>query len=536
MAGRTRRSIVVAVGIVLGSAAAAAAQKRPVVLLHGLASNASTWDATAQRLVADFAVDVYRRDTNWQDSFENQAGEMNASFGGLPASTIAVGHSNGGMVARVWNGSRPFGGLITIATPNQGAPLLANAYFAGRDAVELVDSVSEVFGAANQCPGNCDWLSIWASLADSSAVAASLADYAMAAVLTRVLPIAGPVGGEMLPGSAFLENVNSGAHLGAEQTTPTRVGIVSTAHNWYYGGWMRAVFGEDADWVVATRDAVAIGMDGLGWSILATAPPGDTYSQDLAYSLMDAAWNLNIMDYRWCRNVSQAWYSGWYGLCETSDSIVPTWSQYLPGGIPLEVADGPVHVEETASWNRYGARVYDEIYEVVQQFLNVPPAGTVAPGGGGSGGGPASDGGAGSGGGSGDPGVGDGNSGSGGDGGGDGSGDGGGTGGHGAGAAGPSAMTGEAAIRGCTNYVERSPVFQPDAAHCLEYCRGNGADACEWSESGSCYVEFGEGCYVQGGFSGWYAAVLSHTGNPEVEASALEAEEPVQESRPVGAL
>ena len=506
MARRTALCASLVVSVLLAGEKEAAAQKTPTVLLHGLASNASTWDATAARLTADFAVDVYRRDTNWRASFEDQAGDVNSSFGGLPPSTIAIGHSNGGMVARVWNGSRPLGGVITIGAPNQGAPLLANAYLAGRDAAELVESVADVFNGASRCPGGCDWLSIWAALTDSAALTASLADYAMSAMLMGIMPIVGGVGVEMLPGSSFLENVNSGAHLAAEQTTPTRVGLVSTAHNWYFGGWMRAVFGQDADWIVTMRDAVAIGLDGLGWSILATAAPGDTDSQDLAWSMMDAAWNLNIMDYRWCRNVSQAWYSGWYGLCEPSDSIVPTWSQYLPGGTAIEIENGPVHIEETSSWSRFGSAVYDGIHEVMESLMNLPPAGTVADESG-SGGSGASGGG--------DAGSGD-------------------AGGSNGGGDSLGTMTPDAAIRGCTNYVEWSPVFQPDASHCLEYCLGNGADACEWNESGSCYVEFGSGCYVQSGFSAWYAAVLSHSVSPQADA-AIRPETSEDDSQPVEA-
>ncbi len=480
---------------VLVAVVTAEAQNTPTVLIHGIASNASTWNATAQRLSSDFAVDVFRRDTDSFDSFEAQSSQVAASFGNLPGSTIAIGHSNGGMVARVWGGSRPFGGVLTVGTPNRGAPLVANAYFAAQDGAELVESIYRVFGAVSACPGGCNWLGIWAGLVDNATVTATLADYAMATLLTRVIPVAGAVGGEMLPGSAFLQNVNSTTHLLQEQATATRIGIVSEAHNWPSGGWLRAAFGEDADWIVPLRDAVAIGMDGLAWTILLTADPGDSDSQDLGYTLLDASWNLSAMDYEWCRNVSEPWYSALYGLCEPNDTIVPTWSQDLPWGIKLDVNDGPVHLEETDSWNLYGSRLYDRIHQAMEEFLRVPPAGTTGGSGEGTTGG---DDGSGSG------------AGSGGD---DDGGETGGTGGHTSTSF--AAMTGDAAVRGCTNYVEWPPVFQATASDCVHYCASAGADACEWNEAGSCYVEFGAGCYVQGGFSGWYAAVAEHTGSPD---------------------
>lgn len=73
-------------------------------------------------------------------------------------------------------------------------------------------------------------------------------------------------------------------------------------------------------------------------------------------------------------------------------------------------------------------------------------------------------------------------------------------------------LTGEmqpnSAVRGCSNWSWWSPVFQPSASSCGTYCAQNNADACEWHVSGDCYVEFGQGCFVQGGFTGWHALVL----------------------------
>ena len=63
------------------------------------------------------------REVSWWTSLESQASEMQASFGGLPNSTIAVGHSLGGLVARQWSRSHELDGLITLGAPNRGAPI-----------------------------------------------------------------------------------------------------------------------------------------------------------------------------------------------------------------------------------------------------------------------------------------------------------------------------------------------------------------------------------------------------------------------------
>lgn len=69
-------------------------------------------------------------------------------------------------------------------------------------------------------------------------------------------------------------------------------------------------------------------------------------------------------------------------------------------------------------------------------------------------------------------------------------------------------MQADSAVRGCSNWYWWSPVFQPDPDSCHAFCAQNGANACEWYANGDCYVEFGSGCYVQGGFPGWWASVF----------------------------
>jgi hypothetical protein len=69
-------------------------------------------------------------------------------------------------------------------------------------------------------------------------------------------------------------------------------------------------------------------------------------------------------------------------------------------------------------------------------------------------------------------------------------------------------MQADSAVRGCSNWSWWSPVYQPDPGSCHSYCAQNGANVCEWYGNGDCYVEFGSGCSVQGGFPGWWAAVF----------------------------
>ena len=57
------------------------------------------------------------------------------------------------------------------------------------------------------------------------------------------LTAAQPVLPEMVPGSTYLSGLNSAPNLLREAIViPTRVGIASTAHNFYWGGALRAAF------------------------------------------------------------------------------------------------------------------------------------------------------------------------------------------------------------------------------------------------------------------------------------------------------
>ena len=102
---------------------ASARAQQPVVFIHGVASGPDTWQETADRLQNRLQITAQRAEVSWWNSLEHQSGEMQNRFGGLPNSTIAVGHSLGGLVAREWSRAHELDGIITIGAPNRGAPI-----------------------------------------------------------------------------------------------------------------------------------------------------------------------------------------------------------------------------------------------------------------------------------------------------------------------------------------------------------------------------------------------------------------------------
>ena len=104
------------------------AQRQPLVMAHGIRSDASTWDTDAPLLQQAFPVTVSRATTPWTVSQLSQAAVLRENLlNSLPGSPIAVGHSNGGIVLRqaALLGTS-FSSLLTIGSLNLGAPAAQN--------------------------------------------------------------------------------------------------------------------------------------------------------------------------------------------------------------------------------------------------------------------------------------------------------------------------------------------------------------------------------------------------------------------------
>lgn len=83
-------------------------------------------------------------------------------------------------------------------------------------------------------------------------------------------------------------------------------------------------------------------------------------------------------------------------------------------------------------------------------------------------------------------------------------------------------MQANSAVRGCANFSLLPPVSMPSPALCEIHCQAAGANACEYFQNGDCYAEFGSGCFVQAGYSGWWARVFSSGGGGGSGATTLQ--------------
>jgi pimeloyl-ACP methyl ester carboxylesterase len=365
------RHLALAGALLLAHAVPTAAQDRSVVFLHGLFADSRTWDAAAARLQGQLALQPYVPTTDEGAPYETQAAQVQGALGWLDGSAIAIGHSNGGLVARQWSQSHPLSGIVTVGTPHLGAPLLANFGSYANFGYTLRDAIWAVFDEFNfSC---CDWRWILTQIAQQMIDAAGIFDLSMGQLILNLgLNVAHPVLPQMVPGSDYLQSINSPGNLAREgAAVPARVGIVSVAHNFYWGGPIRAALPDHADYLAAIRDVARDILNYFAWALWTTAPFEDWQAWSLAGAMWNASYYLAVMDEWWCQAVS---WPG-FGLCWENDTIVPTYSQnYGQLGAAVGVMlDGPAHTQQTAQSDAFLSWALTAFMGVTGRAASPPP-------------------------------------------------------------------------------------------------------------------------------------------------------------------
>jgi len=352
------------------------AQDRPVVFVHGLNSDGGTWESAANRLQEYLAI-ASHRPTLHGSSYGDQANELHSQLWWLPSATVAVGHSNGGIVSRHWSGLHEVSGILTLSTPHQGAPIFAHVadwINFNLMAFDLIGGVSAAFGVTYD-----DSWWVYAAIQGVLSLATQGAQDA-------ILQLAGtlglrqwlPIFPEMIPGSGYLSALNSSGNLAREASAiPARVGIVNVAHNFYWGGVFRAVWPNYGDAISGTIHASAAVLDYYAGYLWSSPNPIDWQR---AQRISTVAWWLWVHEEIWCRTISDpspyAYTSS--GFCAENDTLVPTWSQVYPNATNIGLRGTPAHVDQTGNMDA-------TLYEALVTFMPVyrrgaePPPGPPGP-------------------------------------------------------------------------------------------------------------------------------------------------------------
>jgi hypothetical protein len=171
----------------------------------------------------------------------------------------------------------------------------------------------------------------------------------------------------MAPWSGYFGNRNSPGELNREAgRTPSRIGIVVTANNFYAAGPARAASPDEADAIAVAMYTGAASLDVAAGLIYAFTDPYDYRRRALASDLLAFSSWIYSVDPVWCLLVSWSPETGQYLPCDENDGLVPFWSQWLPGNGAVQLLrNGPAHIQETDGG-------YDFVYDALANYVQIP--------------------------------------------------------------------------------------------------------------------------------------------------------------------
>lgn len=344
------------------------AQERTTVFVHGLASDGGTWDSAVSTLQPQLAIRPLTVNLNWQSLYESQASELESKVGALaPPDAVAIGHSNGGVVSRQWSRIRGLSGVITLGSPNQGAPIVDHVFDWLGYLDNVLDRIAVIGAIFSNDIDTSTWWWVPAQWQAAFSIATDIWSTAGNGLFSLGYDYRLPVMPEMRVFSSFMDGLNSPANRDREASQiPSRAAIVNVATDFYDGGPFRIVspahYREWHDGILVA----GVSLDVLAALIRAYADVDDLSAYTLSEHVAGVAgWFLNFED-TWCRAVSDPSPMD-LAHCYEHDGIVPAWSQaYDVPRLPLIVnLNGPIHTEETS------ANV-PALYDALTTIANVP--------------------------------------------------------------------------------------------------------------------------------------------------------------------
>ncbi len=363
----TRLLLTIALAVAGGGfMAASAAAQTPTVFLHGLASSPSTWSGAASRLAARVPIAPKIPSLGWDNPYGVQANRLNAdpAYRNLPSTTVVVGHSNGGIVAREWSRLHAVSGIVTLGSPNGGAPIVPHlpdwiAFNYGTSV--LVSAVYSAFAVPT------DWSGVIYAVASQLQATQGLSSTAVAYLAAKLgLRLGVPIATDMTPGSPYLRDLNSSGNLSREAShIPNRVGITSIAHNFFDAGWARAVLPDQADDIAVGQHLTEAALYGWAAKIMLNSEFDDFASLDQANSLLNLAAHIHAIDPTYCVLISRMDYSG----CLANDGLLSFETQAYPNAVNVTIGldnNGPAHIQETS-------RSDAVLFQVFQNYMHVSP-------------------------------------------------------------------------------------------------------------------------------------------------------------------
>ncbi len=328
--------------VLAGDGSPVLAQDTPVVFVHGFGGGPDTWAGAAARLQSRLHIEPHLASLPWWERFQTQAGMLQSAGASLPATTVAIGHSNGGIVSRQWSTMRPLRGIVTLGTPHEGA-LLAQR---GLDLINfnylLYNYASFVAGSIGAGQNEFTWIFVFLQGYLSFSQRLSL-DTISALGAAMGIGLGAPVLADMVPGSHALNNLNSGSNLSREHAEIAhRIGLVFVAHDYWRAGPAVGLAPHLRDDIWAWMQNSIVVLETAAAIIEQNYPPWNAPAMSLVNSLRAVSGVLRNVDPYWCWAVTND-----FSCSISHDGLVSTQSQFYPGGTNLGFY-GPAHLQETS--------------------------------------------------------------------------------------------------------------------------------------------------------------------------------------------
>lgn len=356
-----------ALGACLAAGRPAAAQDRPLVLVHGFSSNGATWTDAANRLRVQLEVTTMAPSYNWKQDFPKQASEINSKFPGVPGVIFAVAHSNGGIAAREWSKIRPMSGLLTLSSPNQGAPISGNAPALANYNLQIALGL---YNARNSFanPNEGSWW-IFQVIQGALAFATDAYNLTGLALGSAGFDLFSDAFAQERPGSSYMQALNSPANVAREinALNGNRAAIVTSVPDYHLGGVFRALDPGHADtWRLGLYASIGT-LDAWASQLAATGNPRD---QERAQRLFYVSFLLAMHEQMWCQAVSDwsPYAVSVAGSCYPNDTVIASWAQNMPGALAIPKPNMPEHIYQTYLMTPV-------LYEVLTAHMGVAPRG-----------------------------------------------------------------------------------------------------------------------------------------------------------------
>ena len=358
---------------------ATAAQDVPTVFVHGIFSSSDAWRATSQRLASTLQIAPHVPDLPSTSVLETQTAALDGALGGLPANTIAIGHSQGGLITRQWSRTKALRGILTLGTPHTGSQLAAR----GLDLINFNYMVYNLAGLAIGTSSAPDFA--WLVAAGLQAYLSNIQwlSWNTAAAITSSVAVAGyvPVATQLVPGSSFLNSLNTFGNMAREDAAiAKRVGLVYTAADYWRAGAAVGLAPQRREEVWAIIQISPPVLDWVAAWLETNFPATHFLARSFAIRMRQLAAVMRDMDPQWCYAVT-----GDRSCSVPHDGIVSSTNQVYPGPGAMNFAVyGPAHTQETRQSDGVISSVLTGLMGVVARGAAPPPPGS----GGGSGGAP----------------------------------------------------------------------------------------------------------------------------------------------------